>query len=134
MIMHEFAVRAFSARSTASTHFGTVERCALLSFLDPDLAWTYHNFGLLYSDQGKMAEAEEMYMRALRGKEKALGAVHTSTLDTVHNLGNLYSDQGKMAEANWWRAESSPPAVGIASISQTRYKHKVQRHYRNLAP
>jgi hypothetical protein len=46
-----------------------------------------------------MAEAEEMYMRALRGKEKAWGAEHTSTLITVNNLGNLYVDQGKMAEA-----------------------------------
>jgi tetratricopeptide (TPR) repeat protein len=46
-----------------------------------------------------MAEAEEMYLRALRGFEKAWGAEHTSTLDTVNNLGNLYADQGKIAEA-----------------------------------
>src|SRR2546421_2814509 len=45
------------------------------------------------------AEAETMYLRALQGKEKAWGAEHTSTLDTVNNLGNLYADQGKMAEA-----------------------------------
>lgn len=31
--MHQFAVRALSARSTASTHFGTVERCTLLTFI-----------------------------------------------------------------------------------------------------
>ena len=36
-----------------------------------------------------------MYLRTLRGKEKALGAEHTS----VNNLGLLYADQGKMAEA-----------------------------------
>jgi Tetratricopeptide repeat len=35
----------------------------------------------------------------LRGKEKAGGAEHTSTLDTVNNLGNLYKGQGKMAVA-----------------------------------
>jgi tetratricopeptide (TPR) repeat protein len=46
-----------------------------------------------------MAEAEAMYVRALRGKEKVWGAEHTSTLDTVNNLGLLYADQGKMAEA-----------------------------------
>ena len=50
-------------------------------------------------DQGKLAEAEAMYLRALQGYEKALGAEHTSTLDTVNNLGILYADQGKMAEA-----------------------------------
>ena len=46
-----------------------------------------------------MAEAEAIYMRALKGYEKAWGAEHTSTLNTVNNLGVLYSNQGKMAEA-----------------------------------
>jgi tetratricopeptide (TPR) repeat protein len=60
---------------------------------------TVHNPGNLYSDQGKMKEAEEMYLRALTRYEKAWGPEHTSTLDTVNNLGNLYLDQGKMKEA-----------------------------------
>jgi hypothetical protein len=38
-------------------------------------------------------------MRALRGKEKAWGVEHTSTLDTVNNLGRLYADQRKIVEA-----------------------------------
>jgi len=58
-----------------------------------------NNLGILYSDQGKMKEAEEMYLRALAGKEKARGPEHKSTLDTVNNLGNLYKNQGKMKEA-----------------------------------
>lgn len=41
-------------------------------------------------------KAEQMYLRALAGREKALGPDHTSTLDTIHNLGNLYGDQGKL--------------------------------------
>ncbi|KAI1847293.1 hypothetical protein JX265_013981 [Neoarthrinium moseri] len=61
--------------------------------------WAFYNLGNLYSDQGKMQEAEEMYLWALRGFEKAWGADHTSTLSTVGNLGILYSDQGKMQEA-----------------------------------
>ena len=40
-----------------------------------------------------------MYLRALHGKEKALGPKHTSTLGTVHNLGTLYSDRGKLVKA-----------------------------------
>ncbi|KAF1820021.1 uncharacterized protein K489DRAFT_412680 [Dissoconium aciculare CBS 342.82] len=32
---------------------------------------TVNNLGLLYKNQGKMAEAEEMYLRALRRKKKA---------------------------------------------------------------
>ncbi|CAI7639609.1 unnamed protein product [Penicillium glandicola] len=59
----------------------------------------FHGLGNLYSDQGKLNEAEEMYQRALVGYEKALGPDHTSTLDSVHCLGILYSDQGKLKEA-----------------------------------
>jgi tetratricopeptide (TPR) repeat protein len=35
----------------------------------------------------------------LASKEKALGAEHTSTLDTINNLAALYADQGKLVEA-----------------------------------
>jgi tetratricopeptide (TPR) repeat protein len=53
----------------------------------------------LYSQSDMNMEAEEMYVRALRGYEKAWGAEHTLTLETVNNLGVLYTDQGKMVEA-----------------------------------
>ncbi|KAJ5389767.1 uncharacterized protein N7496_000835 [Penicillium cataractarum] len=59
----------------------------------------FSGLGGLYSDQGKLQEAEEMYHRALAGKEKALGPDHSSTLSTVNSLGNLYSNQGKLREA-----------------------------------
>ncbi len=58
-----------------------------------------HVLGDLYSDQGKMKEAEDMYLRALAGYEQAWNPAHISTLDTVNNLGILYSNQGKMKEA-----------------------------------
>ena len=58
-----------------------------------------HLLGLLYQNQGKLAQAEKMYRRALEGKEKAWGPEHTITLITVNNLGNLYIDQGKITEA-----------------------------------
>ncbi|KAK3345661.1 hypothetical protein B0H65DRAFT_509300 [Neurospora tetraspora] len=58
-----------------------------------------HSLGLLYSNQGRLKEAETMYQRALEGYEKALGPDHTSTLDTVHGLGNLYTTQGRLKEA-----------------------------------
>ncbi|KAL9607112.1 MAG: hypothetical protein Q9167_007947 [Letrouitia subvulpina] len=31
----------------------------------------YHKLGILYRNQGKLSEAEEMYQRALQGREKA---------------------------------------------------------------
>lgn len=60
---------------------------------------TVNNLGLLYEDQGKLAEAEEMYQRALQGYEKALGPDHTSTLSIINNLTPIYADQGKLVEA-----------------------------------
>ncbi|KAH6646122.1 kinesin light chain [Truncatella angustata] len=90
--------------------------CATIPDSDEGVDWAFHNLGNLYKAQGKMQEAEEMYLRALRGQgkmqeaeemclrafrgyEKAWGPDHTSTLSTVNNLGNLYSDQGKLQEA-----------------------------------
>ncbi|KAI9889394.1 MAG: hypothetical protein M1814_005330 [Vezdaea aestivalis] len=60
---------------------------------------SFLTIGIFLSEHSKLAEAEAMYQRALKGYEKAWGPDHTSTLDTVNNLGNLYSDQGKLAEA-----------------------------------
>ena len=74
-------------------------RAMLYRIIDDEASWIFYNLGLLYSDQGKLKEAEEMHQRALQGKEKALGPDHTSTLGTVNNLGILYSDQGKLEEA-----------------------------------
>ena len=58
-----------------------------------------HNVGELLRKQGHHGRAEFLYLRALAGKEKALGPDHTSTLQTVNNLGVLYRDQGRLAEA-----------------------------------
>ncbi|CAI7621060.1 unnamed protein product, partial [Penicillium viridicatum] len=64
-----------------------------------ELLGAFHGLGDLYSDQSKLKEAEEMYQRALAGKEKAFGLDHTYTLDTVYRLGSLYKDLGKTKEA-----------------------------------
>jgi tetratricopeptide (TPR) repeat protein len=66
---------------------------------DTGMEHAYHQLGLLYWSQCKLAEAEQMYQRALQGYEKALGAEHTSTLMAINNLGILYQSQGKLAEA-----------------------------------
>jgi tetratricopeptide (TPR) repeat protein len=59
---------------------------------------TANNLGVLYFNQGRIAEAEAMYRQALAGYEKALGPEHTSTLRTVNNLDVLYFNQGRIAE------------------------------------
>ncbi|KAB2098622.1 hypothetical protein AG0111_0g13152 [Alternaria gaisen] len=58
-----------------------------------------HMLGVLYANQGRLGEAEQMYERALQGYEEALGRNHSSTLNTVNNLGLLYKNQGKLGEA-----------------------------------
>ncbi|KAH6653388.1 hypothetical protein BKA67DRAFT_606880, partial [Truncatella angustata] len=71
-----------------------ITSCATFQDGDDGLDSAFHNLGILYTAQGKMQEAEEMYLRALRGYENAWGPDHTSTLDTVNNLGILYKAQG----------------------------------------
>lgn len=48
-----------------------------------------NNLGLLYTNQGKMNEAEKMYQLALRGCEKALGLKHMSIVKIAGNLRRL---------------------------------------------
>jgi tetratricopeptide (TPR) repeat protein len=71
----------------------------LTGSLMPDQLSRMANVAELLSKQIRLEAAERMYLRALRGYEEALGAEHTSTLDTVNNLGNLYADQGKLKKA-----------------------------------
>ncbi len=35
--------------------------------------WVFHKLGYLYANQGRLSEAEDMYQRALRGREKKWG-------------------------------------------------------------
>ncbi|KAF2724735.1 TPR-like protein [Polychaeton citri CBS 116435] len=101
---------------------------------DYSLTWAFSCLADLYHAQGKLAEAEVMYMRALRGYEKALGADHTSTLHTVHNLGNLYSHQGKLAEAEemYTRAlQGKEKALGADHTSTLNTVHSLGLLYRD---
>ncbi|PSK60209.1 proteinral transcriptional corepressor ssn6 [Elsinoe australis] len=63
------------------------------------IGWALHSLGDFYADQGKLAEAEIMYERALVMKEKDLGPEDMSTLKTVHKLGVVYRNKGKRLEA-----------------------------------
>jgi CHAT domain-containing protein/Tfp pilus assembly protein PilF len=65
----------------------------------PNVATSLNNLALLYDEQGKYAEAEPLYQRALRIYEKALGLKHRNVATSLLNLAALYRDQGKYAEA-----------------------------------
>ena len=63
------------------------------------LATSLNNLALLYGAQGKYAEAEPLYRRALAIREKALGAEHPDVAIAFNNLATLYRAQGKYAQA-----------------------------------
>ncbi|MCH6577531.1 MAG: tetratricopeptide repeat protein, partial [Proteobacteria bacterium] len=66
---------------------------------DPRLATSLNNLAELYRAQGRYAEAEPLYKRALAIDEKALGPEHPDVATNLNNLAALYDDQGRYAEA-----------------------------------
>ncbi len=57
---------------------------------DPRLATTLNNLALFYNTQGRYAEAEPLYKRALAIREKALGPEHPHVAASLNNLAALY--------------------------------------------
>ncbi|KAI1157631.1 kinesin light chain 1 [Nemania serpens] len=80
-----------------------IKCCATITDGDHVTVGAFHNLGLLYADQGKLQEAEDMYLRALRGYEKAIGPrdiiKYRPAINTLRNFGALLSAQGKLTEA-----------------------------------
>ncbi len=66
---------------------------------DPRAATSLNNLAAVYHLQGKYAEAEPLYKRALAIWEKALGPEHPDVAQSLNNLALLYQDQGRYAEA-----------------------------------
>ena len=65
----------------------------------PSVGTSLNNLAGLYQSQGRSAEAEPLYQRALRTHEKALGPEHPSVGTSLNNLAGLYQSQGRNAEA-----------------------------------
>ncbi len=61
---------------------------------DPRFAASLSNLALLYDDQGRYAEAEPLFKRALTINEKALGREHPNTRLALENLSALNQAQG----------------------------------------
>jgi tetratricopeptide (TPR) repeat protein len=66
---------------------------------DTRLATTLNDLAAVYYNQGKYAQAEPLYKRALAIKEKALGPEHPVVATSLNNLAALYDTQGKYAQA-----------------------------------
>jgi tetratricopeptide (TPR) repeat protein len=66
---------------------------------DPRLGVTLSNLARLYQAQGRFAEAEALYNRALAIAESEHGPDHVDTGVGLSNLAALYSAQKRFAEA-----------------------------------
>ena len=79
------------------------------------------NLAELYGAQGRYADAELLYKRALEIREKAVGPDHTDTAMSLSNLAELYRAQGRYADAELLHKRSlaiNEKALG-SSLSET---------------
>ena len=67
---------------------------------DPRLATSLNNLAELYRAQGKYAEAEPLYQRALAILEKALGPEHPNVATSLDNYAALLREMDRNAEAD----------------------------------
>ena len=58
-----------------------------------------HNLGNLYSYQGKIKEAKNIYLWVLTGYKKTWGQEYSLMLNIANSLGLLYSGKDKIKEA-----------------------------------
>ncbi len=58
------------------------------------------NLAGLYQTQGRYAEAEPLYKRALAIEEKALGPEHPNVATSLENYAALLRETGRAAEAD----------------------------------
>lgn len=79
------------------------------------------NLAVLYSNQGKYAEAEPLYQRSMAIREKGLGPDHPAVATSLHNLAGFYANQRKYAEAQ----PLCQRALAILELSQTDAEKRV---------
>ena len=92
---------------------------------------------MLYRDQGRYAEAEPLYKRALAISEKAIGPEHPDVAASLGNLGKLYQAQGRYAEAEplYNRALLiSEKVLGADHPKTTTLRSNLQKLRQSMAP
>ncbi|GKZ65925.1 hypothetical protein AnigIFM50267_010283 [Aspergillus niger] len=73
--------------------------CQKLDPLSRELLVALDSLGLVYRNQSKYKEAEEIHEKVLAVKQNRVGPEDPSTLDTTHHLAELYSSQGMLEKA-----------------------------------
>ena len=90
-----------------------------MALSDVILAATLNNLAERYKEEGRYADAEPLYKRALAIREKALGPDHPDVAQSLNNLADLYSAQGRYADAEplYKRALASTPEQKGSTLS-----------------
>ena len=90
-----------------------------MALFDVILAATLNNQAELYKEEGRYAEAEPLYKRALAIWKKALGPDHPDFAQSLNNLAGLYLAQGRYADAEplYKRALASTPEQKGSTLS-----------------
>ena len=65
----------------------------------PNVGTVLNNLAALYNSQGRFADAEPLYKRALSSYKKALGLDHPKVGTALSNLAEFYRGQGRFADA-----------------------------------
>ena len=73
----------------------------------------------VYKEEGRYADADPLYKRALATWKKALGPDHRDVAQSLNNLADLYLAQGRYADAEplYKRALASTPEQKGSTLS-----------------
>ena len=58
-----------------------------------------HPWLWLLQDQGKLSEAEPLFLEELEARRRTLGAEHLDTLASINSMATLLQAQGELSEA-----------------------------------
>jgi tetratricopeptide (TPR) repeat protein len=71
----------------------------------PDTLESKNDLAVLYKEQNRYDEAEELLLKAVNGRRLKLGGAHPHTLESWQHLIELYEALDKPEEAEKWRAK-----------------------------
>jgi len=88
--------------------------------------WTDFTRSQQFVDKGKMAKAEQMYQRTLKGYENALRTANTTTylpaLNTIQNLSSLFEGQSNIKKARIMYLETPGGYKKAVGANDSRYQ------------
>ncbi len=128
----------------AETQFrAAIEQAEKFAADDPRRARSLNELAVVYSAQGRYADAEPLYKRALAIWEKALGPESPEVATSLNNVASLYQAQGKYADAEPLFTRSlaiAEKALGpehpqvAASLNNLALLYKHQGRYADAEP